>query len=119
MKKLIVIIGLLICGITSKAQSANLTYSATLQWSYPVTNFTFKVYGALGVTNFTVLDIVTNKLSSFSNNLPANVTNQFYVTAVDPKTGLESIPGNIVTHKFVITNPAPVTNLVITSIILN
>lgn len=112
MKKLISTIALLLASIEIAA--APLTYTANLQWTYPSTNFQFKVYAALGTNVFSLLGIVTNKTSTITSNIPANVDNRFYVTALDTKTGLESDPSNVVTNRVNIVKPQAITNLTIT-----
>jgi hypothetical protein len=78
---------LLVSTIGILGQSA-LTYTGNFQWTYGQTNMNFKLYAALGTNTFSVLSLITNKTSSITSNLPANVDNRFYVNAVDPKTGL-------------------------------
>ena len=121
MKKLLVLIGF-IFAFSSKveAQGIPVQYSGTLQWTYTnSTNYYFKIYAALGgASNYSVIGTVTNKTQSVVINLPVETNNYFYVTAVDIKTLKEGPVGNIVTNKFTLSVPLPVTNLVLTNIVL-
>lgn len=102
------------------------SFTQTLQWSYPLSNVNFRVWGALGTTQFSQLALVTNVNTTLVFNLPAGVDNRFYVTAIDPKQVfpgttnlLESGPGKVVTNRIVLPNPLPlVTNISLTNLVL-